>query len=266
MVNIRLLIEHGEDEEGTQTTESSVASERRALERVFVEAILPHVGIAQLTKNNLLLVLRENVSILKWWNHLIYGMECYSTYQEMTPCVDFITKEPSMSLKKDISFLQRVVKVTSENLANIETDVKQECQSFKSKVERVGLSFHSSNDTTIDDNKQSAKAQSLFHNTKRNSVNMFHCKMLEQKRLLSEKDKIFQERLATLETMHSRAHKELGQQLELLEQIHRQVQVFTSKLAEQDSLLSSLKKAQAKKLKRVLRFQNTAESHLMNNN
>jgi hypothetical protein len=170
-----------------------------------------------------------------------------------------------MSLKKDISFLQRVVKVTSENLANIETDVKQECQSFKSKVERVGLSFDSSNDTTIDDNKQSAKAQSLFQN-KRNSVNKFHCKMLEQKRLLSEKDKLFQERLATLETMHSSAHKELGQQLELLEQIHRQVQVFTSKLAEQDSLLSSLKKAQAKKLKRVLRFQNTAESHLMINN
>ncbi|KAL7522176.1 hypothetical protein ACHAWX_006860 [Stephanocyclus meneghinianus] len=258
LVNIRLCIEQEGDEEGTQTTESSMASERRALERVFIESILPHVEFAQLTKINALRYMEENVKVLQWWNHLINCMECSKTCDDVTSCVDFITKEPSLSLQNDVSLLERVIHVTSENLDNIKFDVKQECKSFRCKVERAGLLFNSSSkEMSLDDNKLIAKSERTPQqsNLQSNVAN----KMIERRKVLSEKDKTLKQHAAQLKTVYANAEQEIEVQLHMLEKMHNHVQMFTSKMLEQDSLLSSLKKRHARKQKKVISLKKIVE-------
>eukprot|EP00804_Cyclotella_cryptica_P022008 CCRYP_000937-RA/>CCRYP_000937-RA protein AED:0.10 eAED:0.10 QI:0/-1/0/1/-1/1/1/0/1055 len=262
LVNIRLCIEQVGDEEGTQTTESSMASERRALERVFIETILPHIEFAQLTKNTALRFMQDNVKVLKWWNHLIHCMECFKSCHDVTSCVDFILNEPTLSLQKDVSLLERIIHVTSENLDNIKSDVRQECKSFRSKVERAGLLFNqSSNEMSLDDKKtfaKSGRALQIDHlqNTRNNEI-------LQKREVLSERDKTLKHHAAQLETVYSSAQHEIRAQLQKLEKMHNNVQMFTSKMLEQDSLLSSLKKAHAKKEKKVIRLKKIAEGSLV---
>jgi hypothetical protein len=266
LVRIRLLMEQVEDEEGTQTTESSIASERRALERVFVEAILPHIQLAHITKNNLFVALQENVKVLKWWNHVIDGMECFKSVHDIDACVDFVSKEATLSLDKDMHVLRRIFEVTSEYLRDIESDVNKECASLRSKIERAGLSFNSSsnNDMFLTKNKLGAKHKSLFQSQNANRISK--CKILEKKRVVAEKDKLLKHHAVQLESLHSSSNQELTAQLELLDKMQSQLQIFSSKMIEQDSLLSSLTEAHDKKVKRVLRFQKIAgEEYFMNN-
>jgi hypothetical protein len=267
LVRIRLLMEQVEDEEGTQTTESSMASERRVLERVFIEAILPHIQLAHLTKSNLFVAIQENVKLLKWWNHVVNGMECFKSCRDIAACVDFVSREATLSLEKDIRLLRRIIEVTSGYLMDIESDVKKECTSLRSKIERAGLSFNNSsnNDMFLANNKLGAKHKSLFqsHNAQHISKN----KLLEKKRVVSEKDKLLKHHAAQLESLHSRSNDELTAQLEMLDKMQSQLQMFSNKMIEQDSLLSSLTNTHEKKVIRVLRLQKVAgEDYFMNNN
>jgi hypothetical protein len=262
LVNIRLCIEQVGDEEGTQTTESSMASERRALERVFIEAILPHLEFAQLIKNNALRYIQENVKVLKWWNHLINCMECSKTCHDETSCVDFIMTEPSLSLQNDVSLLERIIHVTSENLDNIKYDVKQECKSFRCKVERTGLLFNSSSkEMSLNDNKPIAKSERTPQQS--NLQNNVANEMLERGKVLSKKDKTLKHHAVQLETAYSSAQHEIGVQLHMLEKMHNHVQIFTSKMLEQDSILTSLKKRHARKQKKVISLKKILEGSLV---
>jgi hypothetical protein len=260
LVQIRLLIEQvGDDDEGTQTTESSMASERRALERVFVESILPHIQLALITKNNLLVGFRENVKMLKWWNHVIDGMKCFKANGDMAPCMDFINKEPAVSLEKDVRVLGKILEVTSGYLEDIKTDVKQECRSFRSKVERAGLAFNNSSASkmSVDNSKPSAKNRSLYQSNNLMTNNL-KSKILGKGRVIAEKDKLLKHQAAQLESLHTRANEEFKAQIEMLDKMQSQLTLFTRKMVEQDTLVSSLTEIHAKKTKRVLRFENMA--------
>ena len=256
LVKIRLLIESVDNDEGTQTTESSMASERRALERVFIDAMLPHIQFAHLAMKNVLAAFRENLKSIKWWNHVIDCMDSFREYEDMTSCIDFITNYPPRPLKKDIAVLRRILELTSEQLAETEASMKQECTTFRSKVKRAGLAFNisSDNDMSLENIKLSAKDKSLCHTNAQNSN--LRSKILEKRRVMAEKEKLLKNHVAQLQLLHARADQELfNSQIQLLDEMKNQVQILSSKMVEHDSLVSSLTDTREKKAKRVNRFQ-----------
>ena len=258
LVKIRLFMDQMDNDEGTQTTESSMASERRALERVFVDTILPHIQFAHIGEKNMLAAFRENLKSISWWNHVIDCMDSFRTYEDMIPCIDFITNDPPRLLKKEISVLRRILEVTSEHLADAEAAIKQECTTFRSKVKRAGLAFNSSsdNDMSLEDKNLSAKDKSLCQSNVRNGN--LKSKILERRRVLVEKEKLLKHHAARLQMLHESGNQELSEQMQLLDKLKGKVQVLSSKMVEYDSLVSSLAHTREKKAKRVNRFHKIA--------
>lgn len=244
LVKIRLLMEQIGDDEGTQTTESSLASERRTLERDFVDTIIPHIQLAHTVKNNLLAGLRENIKIFRWWNHLIDVMECFKTYHDVIPCVDFILGEPSLSLNKEVCVLRRILEVMTNHLSGIESDIEQECDKFRSKVERSGyLLSNSVKELSLEDSKQHVKDRTVYQsNNLQNDT--YTSNILERRGVLAEKCKVLKHYADQLERFHACANEELSAQLQVLDKVQNKLEIFTNTMAKQDQLLASLRDEQ----------------------
>lgn len=139
---IRMLIkkEGGDDGEGTHTTESSTASERLSLERMFVEAIITHLGSVKQNQGKPVLdALSGTVEFLRNWDPLLLPNFPPSSSESASA-----TSTAAGPLSKSFSQV-RLEKVVSTmlkakaELTEVKLDVLNEQAKFQAKMSRAGI-------------------------------------------------------------------------------------------------------------------------------
>lgn len=135
LVTITMLIK--QDDEGTHTTESSTASERSSLERVFVEAIILHLGSVKQNQGKLILdALFKSVEFLTKWDEWLLP-----DFATSSPPPARLSSDELVTGVSTIAMLECVVGEASAELAAVKTDVLNEQAKFQAKMQSAGLSY-----------------------------------------------------------------------------------------------------------------------------
>ena len=172
---------------------------------------------------------------------MIDVMECFKTYHDVTPCIDFISREPRLSLNKDVIVLRRILEVTKNHLSDIESDIEQECDKF---IEKSGYLLNNSvNELSLEESKQHVQDRTM--NQSNNLQNdTYTINILERKEVVAEKCKVLRHYADQLEQFNACANEELSDQLQMLDKMQNKLEIFTNKMVEQDQLLASLRDEQ----------------------
>lgn len=237
LVRIRLLAESNENDDGTDTTDSSTASERCELERSFVESVLRQLDCAKVCHNNLLIAISQNQQVVAYWNRML-----------STKAIDSLTvahPTPPRSFVKATATLRRVLAMTKESFATIETALEHEKNTFQSKIQSAGLvSRNSSNETSTSDSCKTSMDKSderqlklLYPKPKRESIDE---EISSATKTLSEKKSLAKEYAFTLKSMHTRAEVESKTNLQILEVMQSKIRGLLVRLSEKDALIIEL--------------------------
>jgi len=125
------------DDQGTDVTSSSTASERLSMEKEFVDDIITHLNSANKSQEELILeTLPEIVQHLRYWEKIILGSISSSSD---TDC--------STNVIDSLPILDGLVKSVEEALVQIKSDILDEHSKYLEKMERADLSPSSHHST-----------------------------------------------------------------------------------------------------------------------
>jgi len=251
LVTIKMLM----GDEGTHTTESSTASERVAIERVFVEAIISHLESVKQNQGKLVLdALSKNVEFLTHWDQLLLPDFSSSPSSSISFSGDVGT------VASTISILKSVAKKAESELAAVKSAVLNEEAKFQARMQSEGL-LNRRNDildncnvvnTADDDSYYDESEQRLTRETEveAEDINKQISRQISAaEMILSERESLIKKYSSEFHSMSAHA-QESNANLQLfdeifgedsekeVEELERQISTATSILSERESLMN----------------------------
>jgi hypothetical protein len=220
-------------DEWTHTTDRSIATERRLLERSFVESVLPHfVEAREEFATFQFATLTKCDEFLSYWDPSLVE----DSLVEVEDCVEFVDADNISST------VRRIIGVVTENLASIEAKIDEKHNSLRAGILGQQRSVEKFSIIKQNDAESSDCRAELDH---------VNAQISTLEASLSERQTLQNEYEANLEKLHRQDEVDSKSNLELLDNIQAQVKILAEKLTLDDNQIASLRQSLKEKKEQV---------------